>query len=66
MVSLFLTSTAGEMAAAAFASRDYYDVLGISSSASDQEIKKAFYQQAKQYHPDTNKVGVNSEQSELK
>ena len=41
---------------AASRAKDYYDVLGIGRSASDQEVKKAFDQQAKQYHPDTNKV----------
>lgn len=36
--------------------RDYYDVLGISKSASEDEIKKAFRKMAKQYHPDINKA----------
>lgn len=32
--------------------RDYYDVLGVSKTASDDEIKKAFRGLAKKYHPD--------------
>lgn len=35
--------------------RDYYDVLGISKNASDEEIKKAFRKLAMEYHPDRNK-----------
>lgn len=37
------------------AKRDYYEVLGITKGASDQEIKRAYRKMAKQYHPDVNK-----------
>lgn len=35
--------------------RDYYEVLGLSKGASEQEIKKAYRSLAKKYHPDMNK-----------
>jgi curved DNA-binding protein len=35
--------------------RDYYEVLGVPRTASQQEIQRAYRKLARQYHPDVNK-----------
>jgi molecular chaperone DnaJ len=36
------------------ATRDYYEVLGVSKTSSEDEIKKSYRRVALQYHPDRN------------
>lgn len=42
--------------------RDYYEVLGVPKTASEDEIKRAFRKLAKQYHPDANPGDKSAEE----
>ena len=44
------------------AKRDYYEVLGVDKSATDQEVKKAFRRIAMKFHPDRNSEDKDSDE----
>jgi DnaJ-class molecular chaperone len=48
------------------AKSDYYDILGVSKSASAEEIKKAYRKQALEWHPDKHKDGKEAAERRFK
>jgi len=42
-------------------SQDYYEILGLTSKATSDDIKKAYRELAKKYHPDINKSSTSEE-----
>jgi molecular chaperone DnaJ len=48
------------------AKRDYYEVLGVSKNASEDEIKKSFRKLARQHHPDVNKENTKEAETKFK
>src|ERR1700739_2898883 len=50
------------MSAKDYLEKDYYKTLGVPKTAKAPEIKKAYHDLARKYHPDANKGNVDAEE----
>ena len=56
VIPLTYTHTRAFRASSVLNNKDYYNTLNVQKAASQDEIKKAYFKLAKEYHPDVNKA----------
>eukprot|EP00195_Chlamydomonas_chlamydogama_P011846 CAMPEP_0202910750 /NCGR_PEP_ID=MMETSP1392-20130828/52928_1 /ASSEMBLY_ACC=CAM_ASM_000868 /TAXON_ID=225041 /ORGANISM="Chlamydomonas chlamydogama, Strain SAG 11-48b" /LENGTH=96 /DNA_ID=CAMNT_0049600963 /DNA_START=103 /DNA_END=390 /DNA_ORIENTATION=- len=66
LVCMLMLAYQKATSAAKSKSKDYYDILGISKDASEDQIKRAYRKQALKWHPDRNPTNKKEAEEKFK